>query len=52
MFVILGLTSMPAMSSMKHVQERTKKQQNVGQGAKQMRLMFFPKEKESDRGKS
>jgi hypothetical protein len=49
MFVILRLTS---MSSMKHVQERTKKQQNVGQGAKQMRLMFFPKEKDCYSGKS
>jgi hypothetical protein len=52
MFVILGLASMPAMSPMKHVQERTKKQQNVGQGAKQMRPMFFPKKKQCYRSKS
>ncbi len=52
MLVVLGVTSMPAMSPMKHVQKRTKKQQNVGQGAKQMRLMFFPKKKYSDDRKS
>jgi hypothetical protein len=51
MLVVLGLTSMPAMSPMKHVQQWTKKQQNVGQCAKQVRLVFFPKKKQCYRSK-
>jgi hypothetical protein len=49
--MVLGATSMLAMSSMKQMQERAKQQQNVGQGAKEMRLMFFPKEEQRYGGK-
>jgi len=37
---------------MKQMQERTKQQQNIRQGTKQMRLVFFPKEKGRDSQKS
>jgi hypothetical protein len=45
-------TTMTSVPPMKQMEERTKKQQNVGQGAKQMRLMFFPKEKGRNGSKS
>jgi hypothetical protein len=47
--VLLIVTSMPAV---KQVQEWTKEQQNVRQGAENMCFVLFPKEKERDRGKS
>ena len=50
-FVLLGAAAVTSMTAVKHMQQRTKKEQNVRQGAKQMRFMLFPKKKQSDRGK-
>jgi len=47
-----ALTAVISMPAVKQVQERAKQQQNIRQGTKQMRLVFFPKEKKRDRCKS
>ena len=44
-FMLIVAAAMTSVAAMKHVQQRAKKQENVRQCAKQVRLMFFPKKK-------
>jgi hypothetical protein len=50
--VLLVFPSMATVPAMKQMQEGTQQQQQIGQGAQNMRFMLFPIEKERDRGKS
>jgi hypothetical protein len=49
--VLLVGTSVTSMPTVKQMQEWTKEQQNVRQGAENMRFVFFPKEKNCYRSK-
>ena len=51
-FMLIVAVAVTSVAAMKHVQQRTKKQQNVRQGSKNMRPMFFPEKKASDGGKA